>query len=123
MTVYADVSECGRKNVMGVCSGTFMIVNLSSAVIKGNPVLPRMSRSWFYRQNIGSLSSAEDAFKKLNLTPACDENLSVAWEIWFRPVVSVTCVYDGAPSSTTQAVKWRERKRSKQTYYAVADSS
>jgi hypothetical protein len=36
MAVYADVLECGRKNVTAVRSGTFMIVSLSSAVIKEN---------------------------------------------------------------------------------------
>ena len=39
MVVYADVSECGRKKVTDVRSGTFMIVNLSSAVIKGKSTL------------------------------------------------------------------------------------
>lgn len=39
MPVYAEVSECGRKNVTDVHSGTFMIVNLSSAVIKENTIL------------------------------------------------------------------------------------
>lgn len=103
MATYADVLECGRKNATVVRSGTFIIVNLSSAVIKENPRLTRMRRIWFHKNKIGSLSS-EEAFEKSNLIPACDENLSVAWEIWFRPVVSVTCAHTGAPSSTMQAV-------------------
>jgi len=39
MAVYDDMSESGRKKVTDVRSGTFMIVSLSSAVIKGNPTL------------------------------------------------------------------------------------
>ena len=52
MAVYVDVSECGRKNVRTVRSGTFMIVNLSSALIKENPgwsyetKLPLRGQSW-----------------------------------------------------------------------------
>lgn len=38
IAAYADVSECGKKKVTDVRSGTFMIVNLSSAVIKENSV-------------------------------------------------------------------------------------
>jgi len=41
MEVYADVSECGRKKVTDVRSGTFMIVSLSSAVTKENPINPK----------------------------------------------------------------------------------
>ena len=34
--------------------------------------------SLFYGSDVDSLSSAEDAFEKLNLIPTCDENLNVA---------------------------------------------
>ena len=39
IAVYADVPEYGRKKVTDVRSGMFMIVNLSSAVIKEYPTL------------------------------------------------------------------------------------
>jgi len=43
MAVYADAPECGRKNVTDVRSGMFMMVNLSSAVIKENPTSTHVS--------------------------------------------------------------------------------
>lgn len=69
MEACADVSEWGKKNATVVCSGTFMIVSLSSAVIKGNPKLSHIRQSWFNEFNIGSLPSAEVAFEKLNFIP------------------------------------------------------
>lgn len=39
MAVYADAPEYGRKNVTDIRPGMFMIVSLSSAVIRGNSTL------------------------------------------------------------------------------------
>lgn len=51
MEVYVEVSECGRKNMTAVRSGTFMIVSLSSALIKGNPKLSYETKVVLQGQN------------------------------------------------------------------------